>query len=188
MRRKTRKKKSSPKCGSPKYGAPRCGTQYKRHSSYYKLHPTSHHNPSKINMDDREKAITAAVDGYHNGTYASIRAAAKAHKISDTTLRRRLAGIGPHRTAHAKNQRLSAKQEDFLVEWILEEAERHSPPSHARARDMASRMMRMNDDDKKLGHNWLWKFCQRHPSVKAVIGRKPEQVQADPTTEERGVK
>ncbi|KAE8871021.1 hypothetical protein PTNB29_01365 [Pyrenophora teres f. teres] len=49
------------------------------------------------------------------------------------------------------NGLLRRQQEDFLVQWILEEDARAFPPSHARAREMANRILKMNGDHKPVG-------------------------------------
>ncbi|KEQ90155.1 hypothetical protein AUEXF2481DRAFT_57885, partial [Aureobasidium subglaciale EXF-2481] len=102
-------------------------------------------------MDPRELTIQTALHEFNTGVFTSLRAAGRAHNVSERTLRRRRDGILDRRTAHAHEQRLSPRQEDLLVRWILEQEAQGFPPSHARAREMSIRVLRLNGDDKPLG-------------------------------------
>ncbi|PZD36703.1 transposase-like protein, partial [Pyrenophora tritici-repentis] len=79
-------------------------------------------------------------------------------------------------------QRLTPEQEDFLVQWILEEEARAFPPSHARAREMANRILRMNGDHRPVGKHWMAAFLKRNPRVASVVGRKIEAARAKGAT------
>jgi hypothetical protein len=67
---------------------------------------------------------------------------------------------------------LTSAQEEFLVEWILEEDAHGFPPSHACAQEKASWILRMNGDDAPLGKVWIPHFLQRNPRVASIISRK----------------
>jgi hypothetical protein len=58
------------------------------------------------------------------------------------------------------------------VDWILEQEAQGFPPSHARARQMASRILRIKGDTKELGNKWVNHFIKRNPRVASAIGRK----------------
>ncbi|THY13395.1 hypothetical protein D6D01_08363 [Aureobasidium pullulans] len=132
-------------------------------------------------MDRRELTIQLALAEYNQGLFPSIRATSRAHNVPERTLRRRLAGTQDRRTAHAHEQRLLPTQEAFLVEWILEQEAQGFPPSHARAREMATRILRMNGDTRPLGKRWLQKFIRDTPSVASVIGRPIEAARVNRT-------
>jgi hypothetical protein len=63
--------------------------------------------------------------------------------------------VRARRTAHQYRKRLSTRQEEFLVEWILEQETQGFPPSHARTCEMASRIIRMNGDTQELGKRFV---------------------------------
>ena len=84
-------------------------------------------------MDAREVAIQLAISDLAAGLYTSQRAAAKAYGLPRSTLQDRLRGATTSAISHQHQQLLTPLQEDFLVEWILEEDARACPPSHARA-------------------------------------------------------
>jgi hypothetical protein len=136
-------------------------------------------------MDPREHAIEAAISDYSAGLYPSKRAAAKAYNLPESTLRSRLNGSTNSVASHQHQQRLSPEQEEFLVEWILEEDARACPPPHARAREMANRILRMNGDPNPVGKLWLSHFLRRNPRVASVVGKKIEAQRAEAATPEQ---
>ena len=80
---------------------------------------------------------------------------------------------------------MTPEQEEFLVRWILEEDARAFPPSHARAREMANRILTMNGDDNPVGKHWISCFLKRNPHVASVVGRKIEAPRAEGATQEQ---
>lgn len=139
------------------------------------LSPPKHRDISAqhvFTMNSRETAIQQAIQDLSTGIHTSQNAAAKAYGIPRTTLQDRLKGAKDTTTSHQHQQRLTPDQEVFLVEWILEEDARAYPPSHARAREMANRILRMNGDQNPVGKKWLAHFIRRNPRVASVVGKK----------------
>jgi hypothetical protein len=99
-------------------------------------------------MDARELSIQSAIRDLESGVYTSQRAAAKAWGVPRSTLQDRLSGHLPHAVAHQHQQRLSPEQEEFLIEWILDEDSRAQPPSHARVREMATPPRRRSESTR----------------------------------------
>ena len=133
-------------------------------------------------MDNREAAFQAAISDLNAGVFSSQRAAAKAYNIPRATLSARIRGSQNSQNSHVYQQRLTPQQEEFLVQWILEEDARAFPPSHARAREMANRILRMNGDENPVGKHWLSHFIKRNPRVASIIGRKIEAARAEGVT------
>jgi hypothetical protein len=79
---------------------------------------------------------------------------------------------------------LTPEQEEFLVEWILDEDLRAQPPSHNRVREMATRILRMTGDNAPLGHLWVSHFLQRNQRVHLIVGRSIEAARTDVTNPE----
>ena len=102
-------------------------------------------------MDPRETAIQSAIADLNSGVEKSQRAVCKKWGVPRSSLQERLNGRVPNAIAHHHQQRLTPEQEEFLVEWILDEDTRAQPPSHARVREMATRILRMNGDTQPLG-------------------------------------
>ena len=133
-------------------------------------------------MTTRESTISAALNNYLAGVYPSQRAAAGAYGIPPSTLRDQINGATNSAISHQHQQRLTPQQEEFLVEWILEEGQRGYPPSFARAREMASRILRMNGDLNPIGRKWVTQFIRRNPRVSSVVGRRIEAPRAEAAT------
>jgi hypothetical protein len=102
-------------------------------------------------MDSREHTIDCAVRDLRDGVFSSLRAAAVAYGIPRSTLQHRVRGRKPRATAHTNQQRLTPEQEAILVGWILMEDARAHPPTHPRVREMATRILVMNSDQRPLG-------------------------------------
>lgn len=130
-------------------------------------------------MNHRDETIQTALAEFESGVYESLRATARAYGVAETTLRDRRRGATNRRAAHHHQQRLSPPQEDFLVQWILDEDTRMQPPSHARVREMAGRILVMNGDSAPLGKMWLKSFLSRQPRVASIVGRRLESVRAE---------
>ncbi|UPX14071.1 uncharacterized protein EKO05_0004563 [Ascochyta rabiei] len=125
-------------------------------------------------MDPREVAIQSAIADLNSGVFTSQRQAAKAYGVPRSTIQERLSGRQPNAIAHHQQQRLTPEQEQFLVNWILEEDSRAQPPSHPRVREMATLILHMNGDYEPLGHKWVTHFITRNPRVASIVGRKIE--------------
>ena len=136
-------------------------------------------------MDPSEHAIQLAIQEFNSGIFKSRRAAAKAYGVSESTLRNRINGASNSQTSHAHQQRLSPDQESFLVEWILEQDMNYYPPSHARAREMAIRILQSNGDFNPLGRHWLSQFIRRNPRISSIIGRKLDNKRAKAANQEQ---
>ncbi|TIA14070.1 hypothetical protein D6C80_05872 [Aureobasidium pullulans] len=135
-------------------------------------------------MAQREAQIELALTAIRTGEVNSIRAAERAYNIPESTLRARLNGTTNRRTAHQYRKRLSIRQEEFLVEWILEQDAQGFPPTHARTREMATRILRINGDNQELGNKFVTKFIRDNPRIASVVGRPIEAARINGTNPE----
>ena len=97
-------------------------------------------------MGSKESVIQDAISENNSGSYKSERVVAKVYGVPQSTLRGRIRGGRSHTIAHSNQQRLSPEQEEYVVEWILEEDSCAQPPSHPRAQEMVTRILQMNGD------------------------------------------
>ena len=104
---------------------------------------------------DRESAIQQAIADFESGKFKSKRAAANAYGLPFSTFKDRVNGSKPRATAHEKSQRLTPVQEEFLVDWIIDLDSMGLSPTIACTRDMAQRILRMNNDQRPLGQDWI---------------------------------
>ena len=72
-------------------------------------------------MAQRESMLQSCIADLNSGVFTSVKQAAAAYGLPRSTLRRRLAGVATRSISHQQYQRLSPEQEDFLVQWILDE-------------------------------------------------------------------
>jgi hypothetical protein len=135
-------------------------------------------------MDNREYRIQCAIRDLSSGVIKSQRRAAQLYNVPRTSIQARLKGHQHHAIAHQQQQRLTPEQEEFLVQWILDEDLRAQPPSHKRVREMATRILHMNGDDAPLGQQWVPHFLQRNPRVHSIVGRSIEAVRAEAANHE----
>jgi hypothetical protein len=133
-------------------------------------------------MDPHEEAIQGAISDLESGVFTSQRAAAKAWGVPRSSIQRRLQGSVPHAIAHQQQQRLTPEQEAFVVDWILEEDARSLPLSHARVREMATRILILGGDHQPLGQRWISSFLTRQPRVSSIVGRSIDTLRAEAAT------
>lgn len=69
---------------------------------------------------------------------------------------------------------MSPEQENSLAERILDPSAQEFPSSHARARDMARRILGAGGDSVPLGKDWIPKFSKRNTQISSLIGRRLE--------------
>jgi hypothetical protein len=122
-----------------------------------------------------------ALEDLRTGGYTSIRAVGTAYGILESTLRARLKGTPNRRTAHEYRKRLLVLQEKFLVDWILEQETQGFPPSHARTREMATQITRMNGDTQPLGKRFVSKLIRDNPRIALLVGRPIKQARINGT-------
>ncbi|KAI4852972.1 hypothetical protein E4T45_04517 [Aureobasidium sp. EXF-8846] len=132
-------------------------------------------------MDPREEYLLRALNSYNNNEYSSIRATARVHVVSGSTLRSRINGTTNRRVAHAHEQRLSSQQETFLIDWILKQETQGFPPSFAPTREMATRIIQLNGDFQPLGKKYITKFMKSHTRIRSVVGRPIEAARINGT-------
>ena len=95
--------------------------------------------PNLINMNAQTlDPVDAAVADYRRGIFPSIRAAAKAYHVAESTTRDRYHGKLPRRNAHSHEQLLSPTQERMLAGWAIDLEVCGQAPTHTQLRIMAS--------------------------------------------------
>jgi hypothetical protein len=72
-------------------------------------------------MPPNEYMMEQAIQAMNSGAHTSVQAYAAAFGVAKTTLQEHINGRTNLRNSYQHQQRLTPLQEDFLVEWILEE-------------------------------------------------------------------
>src|SRR5690554_6095532 len=91
-------------------------------------------------LSGKERQMSQAVAAARTKRWPE-RHVAREYGVNRQTLRNRLAGMEAQEDAHRMEQRLTPEQEDFLVEWILEQDECGCAPSHERVRELATKIL-----------------------------------------------
>jgi transposase len=115
-----------------------------------------------------ESAIQAASDALDSRQFTSRRAAARHFGANRDTVGNRMKGMLSRQQAHAKAQKLSPEEEQFLLSWIQTEDLAGTSPTYARIRAMANLMYQHQTTPSRtlsIGKNWITKFRKRHPEL-----------------------
>ena len=137
-----------------------------------------------------EPQIQKAIQALKNREFSSIRAAARYFEVSHNTLRRRMAGGNSQAQAKESNQILSNAEEKTLVRWITRYTTAGSPLSPALLIELAElvrhrRVRRVSGSEAivktttPIGHEWIYRFLNRHPTVKGIYARQMENARFD---------
>lgn len=113
----------------------------------------------------REELIQLAITDIQQGL-CSIRSAAEKYSVPSSTLSDRLHGSQPQRQAKTHNQRLSPVQEEYVVDWCLNEEKSGRAPSRSQVVGFAQAILAEGGDRQPLGARWIDRFLRRHNAVK----------------------
>ena len=115
-------------------------------------------------------AVDAAVADYHRGVFPSIRAAARAYNVGESSVRNRHHGRPTRQQGHTHQQILSPVQERMLVRWSIDLEACSQAPTHAQLRAMASLISQNNGGPKTVSESWIAGFKRRNPEVRTKRG------------------
>ncbi len=93
--------------------------------------------PTGLKSLKDEDHIQAAMEGYLDGTYQSIRHATTELKVKPSTLHHRIKGRETRSAAHSDSQALTPNEEIELVRWITKLTITGYPPGHCTLWSMA---------------------------------------------------
>jgi hypothetical protein len=104
--------------------------------------------PHTQKSPQKEGRFNLAIHSIKKNQISSGRQAAKVFKISQTTLRRRLQGIGPREGSQLKNRLLWPIEEEELVKWILAIERRGFPPYIIDVKRLAELLIQRRGDTR----------------------------------------
>jgi hypothetical protein len=125
----------------------------------------------------KEGRLALALQAYKAGHFTSLRAAANAYDIPESTFRSRVKGIPSRHGLRPTNTKLLATEEAALIKWILSMEERGLLVRSGSIQQMANLLLqkRSNTDRNNqpiVGKNWVYNFIQRHKTLKSKYNRK----------------
>jgi hypothetical protein len=142
-----------------------------------------------------EANIQKAICALKNNEFRSIRKAAIAFNVPNTTLQGRMSGRTSRTTAHELEQVLSPAEEKTLARWITRLTRTGFPASPALAVEMAEEIRRervqlaraATTTLQPIGENWLKRFKSRMPDIAGIWTRQIDAARFKATNHE-GVK
>jgi len=128
---------------------------------------------------EREKRIQDALIALQNKQFSSIRAAASHFGVAHQTLLRRRSGGNSRAQARELQQILTNAEEKTLVRWIERYSIAGSPISSPLLLELAQliRTKRVRYASSitepitflhPIGHEWLYRFIERNPTIKSI--------------------
>lgn len=123
----------------------------------------------------QEGRLELAIQAIQKGHITSVQKVAQLYNVPRTTLRDRLKGIQQRAIAHRTERKLTETEEETLLQWILIMDKRGTPLRPSTVQDMANLLLANRDSSKPLstvGVNWVYKFIQRHNTLKTRFSRK----------------
>ncbi|KAF2623710.1 hypothetical protein BU25DRAFT_349420 [Macroventuria anomochaeta] len=118
-----------------------------------------------------EVAFNNAICNLNSSVFTSQQKAAKAYGVVKSIIQERLASCQSHTIAHQHQQQLTLEQEDFLVQWILEDDSCAQPPTHTCIQEMATCFLHMNHNSVPLGNEWISQFLSQQPCIASDVGQ-----------------
>ena len=125
-----------------------------------------------------------AVDAYRKGkqeakTQMGLRAIASKHGVNYVTLSRQAKGGRSISEFNASKQKISKVEENVLVQFIKESADRGFPMSHQAIAFHADAILqsRLGDGYEPVGESWIFRFLDRHEDELQTHWSKPLNMQ-----------
>jgi hypothetical protein len=112
---------------------------------------------------------------YQNNPRQSIRALARAYDVPESTLRTRLRDTKPRSETASVNRKLSASEEQSLVQWILDLDRRGFLPQVIDVRRMTDALLAsrgQNPPPPPVGKNWVSHFVNSRSELQTKWNRK----------------
>ncbi|KAL2014897.1 hypothetical protein VTK56DRAFT_7150 [Thermocarpiscus australiensis] len=125
----------------------------------------------------KEARVVLAVEAIRNNPKLSIRAAAKIYNVANRTIRRRLAGRPARRDTTPNSKKLTQLEEETIVEYVIDLAERAFPPRLRSVEDMANQLLRVRDAPP-VGKRWAHNFVKRQPRLRTRFARRYDHQRA----------
>ena len=113
---------------------------------------------------NREERLQEALGALNSGEITSIRGAARAYDLHETTLRRRYNGTSTTRQiAHEPQQLLTPAQEALTVTWMLQCEEFKHPVTYPQLREFIGLVSAQSGGPNTIGHHWIQRFPPSTP-------------------------
>jgi hypothetical protein len=131
-------------------------------------------------LAQNEGRIALAIQAYQKGQFRSLKAATDAYDVPHSTVYDRIKGRATRHDIRPVRYKLTQSEESSLENWILSMDERGLSPRIDTIRQMANLLLQKRDNIgpssdasvPTVGKNWVYKFVQRHNTLKSRFNRK----------------
>jgi hypothetical protein len=155
------------------------------------MHLQVHMSQPKATQSSQNKGyrIALAIEALKQGSCTSVRGAAKAYDVPESTLRYH---VHQHPAPRSTKCKLTETEESTLVQWILSMGERGISPRADTVRHMANLLLQKRSGTNQgitVGKRWVQNFVRRHQALQTRHNRKYDYQRAkceDPTQFETG--
>ena len=122
----------------------------------------------------KEDAVTKALQGLRDGTYSSLRKAARATGTPRKMLGDRFKGGLSRREAQVGKQCLSLEEERALASWLNRLSCTGNSVHHQFLRELAQEVIKpcLTSEGlppQQFGKHWISRFLSRHPSLQSRL-------------------
>jgi hypothetical protein len=128
-------------------------------------------------MASKESDIQLAILAIDKQQIRSNRSAATIYNVDERTLRRRRAGIIARRDCQPNSKKLTQREEEVVIQHILDLDQRGFPPTYAAVRDMANKLLTARGVGQ-VGQKWPSNFVSRTESLKTRFSRSYDRQRA----------
>ena len=130
-----------------------------------------------------EGRLQLALEAYNSGQFRSHRAAAQAYNVKRRTLSYRAQGRSFRAEATPNYHKLTATEEQTVIQYILDLDSRGFAPRLCEVADMADKLLGVRGG-QPVGKHWAERFVTRSDELKMAFNRAKDRqmiLQEDPT-------
>ena len=127
--------------------------------------------PTYTQSASQEARIQLAIQALDRNQIYGIRHAASLYDVPWTTLRDQRAGLAYRRDTIPNSIKLTANEEQVVIDHILDLGSRGFSPRYTAVRDMADKLLAARGQSI-VGKNWLNNFVKRVPGLKPIFNQK----------------
>ena len=128
-------------------------------------------------MQSNEADIQLAISSIDAKQIQGNRPAAAVYQVVEATLRRRRAGMPARRDCQPNSKKLTQREEEVIVSYILNLDSRGSAPTYAAVRDMADKLLAARSASQ-VGVHWPRNFVKRTDSLTTRFNRAYDRKRA----------
>lgn len=125
----------------------------------------------------KEADILLAISAIKSKQIGSTTKAAAVFNVPETSLRRRRDGIPSRRDCQANSKKLTALEEEVIIQYILKLDSRGFSPTLSAVRDMANKLLAERDAGQ-VGNHWPRNFVKRTPRLTTRFNRPYDRQRA----------